>query len=293
MTRIPSGKKRRAKRRSPLGSSIPQAGEAVEASGRGTLCSKASAVRRDADTSGGIAMDAREGRLSSPRDPWPRAAPGAGAPRPVASSWERRLATTARKPGAAPGSPQFAASLARFTAAINRIAANSGVNGYELRNEILVEMEKDRVRYENGRALEGYSAERLFEDARRSSANHRRTLARNLNTDSGQARPANVCAHHVVASKDIRAEDSRDVIFEFGIAINDCDNGVYLPRFKNVKVPSMPKAPVHGPIHTARYHAAVAGRLILREPQDAAACRAILRKIKKDIVAGSFPWREE
>lgn len=211
----------------------------------------------------------------------------------MAQTWERRLATSARKPGAAPGSKQFAASLARFTAAMNRIAANSGVNGYELRNEILIEMEKERVRYENGRTLEGYSAERLFEEAKRASANHRRTLARNLNAESGKERPNNVCAHHIVASKDIRAEDSRDIIFGWGIAINDCDNGVYLPRFKNVPVPSMPDAPLHGPIHTARYHGAVAGRLIFGEPVDAAACRAILRLIKKQLVAGSFPWREE
>lgn len=203
------------------------------------------------------------------------------------------MATSARKPGAAPSSKQFAASLARFTVAINRIAANSGVNGYELRNEILLEMEKARVRYENGRTLEGYSAERLFEDAKRASANHRRTLARNLNAESGKERPDNVCAHHVVASKDIRADDSRDIIFGWGIAINDCDNGVYLPRFKNVPVPSMPEAPLHGPIHTVRYHGAVAGRLIFGEPEDAAACRAILRLIKKQLVAGSFPWREE
>lgn len=45
--------------------------------------------------------------------------------------------------------------------------------------------------------------------------------------------------------------------------------------------------------HTPRYYAAVAGRLILGEPQDAAACRAILRTIKKQIVGGSFPRREE
>ncbi len=203
------------------------------------------------------------------------------------------MATTAKKPGFAPGDAKFAASLARFTAAINRIAANSGVNGYELRNEILLDMEKERVRYENGQTIEGYSAERLFEDAKRASANHRRTLARNLNAETGKERPDNVCAHHVVASKDMRADEARDVIFGWGIAINDSDNGVYLPRFKNIPVPSMPKAPLHGPIHTARYHGMVTGRLVLGDPEDAAACRAILRTIKKQIVAGSFPWREE
>ena len=89
------------------------------------------------------------------------------------------MAKTARKPGARPGSAEFNVMLARFTAAVNRIAANSGANGYEVRNRLLLEAEKDRVRYENGRTLDGYSAARLFQDAKRASANHRRTLARN------------------------------------------------------------------------------------------------------------------
>ena len=183
--------------------------------------------------------------------------------------------------------------MARFTAATNRIAANSGGNGYELRNEFLQEMEKERVRYENGRTLEGCSAERLFEDAKRASANHRRTLARNLNAESGTERPDNACAHHVVASKDDRAKESRDVIFKCGIGINDTDNGAYLPRFKNIPVPGMPDAPLHGPIHTDRYFTAVAGRLIFGAPQDTPACRLIMQTIKKQLVAGSFPWRQK
>ena len=157
------------------------------------------------------------------------------------------MATTARSPDQRSGTPEFTASLTRFTEAINRIAANSSLNGYNLRNEILVEMEKERVRYENGRTLDGYSAARLFEDARRKTGNHRRTLARNLDCESSQKRVADVCAHHVVASSDVRADDSRDIIFKWGIGINDADNGVYLPRLKNVPVPSMPNAPVHAP----------------------------------------------
>lgn len=203
------------------------------------------------------------------------------------------MATIIRKPALRPGTSEFTASVARLTTAINRIAANSGLNTYELRNEILVEMKKERVRYENGRTLDGYSAARLFEDARRKTGNHRRTLARNLDRESSQKRVADVCAHHVVASSDVRADDSRDIIFKWGIGINDADNGVYLPRLKNVPVPSMPNAPVHGPIHTTRYHAAVAARLIFGDPQDSAACRAILRVIKKNLIDGSFPWREE
>ncbi len=203
------------------------------------------------------------------------------------------MASTNRRAALRPGSAEFAASLARFTAAVNRIAANSGVNGYELRNELLLEMEKDRVRYENGRTLPGYSAAKLFEDAKRASANHRRTLARNLNADSGAERPKNVCAHHIVASKDSRADESREIIFKWGIGINDTDNGVYLPRFKNIPVPSLPDAPLHGPIHTARYYSAVAQRFMFNEPTDTLSCREVLRGIKEDLVDGSFPWREE
>lgn len=208
-------------------------------------------------------------------------------------SWERDLAKTARKPVPRPGSLEFNRSLERFTVAINRIAANSArTNAYQLRNELLLEMEKQRVRYQNGRTLDGYSAQRLFEDARR-TGNHRRTLARNLDAQSGLPRPEHACAHHIVAGQDKRAKDSRDVIFKWGVGINDADNGVYLPRFKNVPVPSMPDAPIHGPIHTDRYHGAVALRLIFEEPQEAEACRGILRDIKEELIDGSFPWRDE
>ena len=89
-------------------------------------------------------------------------------------------ANNARKRGIASDDADFAASLSRFTFVINRIAANSGITAYELRNEILAELKKERIRYENGRTLDGYSAARLYEDARRKASNHRRTLARNL-----------------------------------------------------------------------------------------------------------------
>ena len=192
-----------------------------------------------------------------------------------------------------PGTPEFAEALARFTATVNRIAANGGSNAYELRNEALQEMEKERVRYENGRTIEGCAAERLFEDAKRASANHRRALARNLNAESGEERPENVCAHHVVASKDDRAKESRAVIFKWGIGINDADNGVYLPRFKNIPVPDLPNAPLHGPIHTDRYYTAVAARLTFGAPSDTPSCRLILQTVEKQLVAGSFPWRQK
>ena len=190
------------------------------------------------------------------------------------------------------GREAFARSLIRFTVAINRIAANSpAVNAYSLRNEILLEMEKRRIRYRDGRTLEGYAAKRLFEDARR-IRNHRRTLARNMDAQSGQSRPDSVCAHHIVATQDIRAEESRTIIFGWGIGINDADNGVYLPQFAGTPVPSMPDAPLHGPIHTARYHSNVLFRLGFGESDDREGGRAILRDIKQELTDGSFPWRE-
>ena len=202
------------------------------------------------------------------------------------------MAANAHKRAATAAESKLASSVEKLTVAINQIAANSpGGNGYQLRNEILIESDKERVRYENGRTIDGYAAKRLFEDAKR-VANHRRTLARNIDRDAGQARPASVCAHHIVASQDSRAHESRKIIFGWGIGINDVDNGVYLPRFKNIVVPSMPNAPLHGPIHTARYHANVLFRLGFAHADDGHGGRAILRDIKDDLINGSFPWSE-
>lgn len=185
-----------------------------------------------------------------------------------------------------------AANITKLTMSINRIAANNpDVNGYGLRNEILIEREKQRIRYENGRTLDGYSTKRLFEDAKRTK-NHRRTLARNLDRDTGRILPLAVCAHHIVASQDLRAKESRDIIFGHGIGINDAVNGVYLPRFANTVVPSMPDAPLHSLIHTARYHANVLARLEFGQTEDAEGCRVILRDVKDDLVNGAFPWGE-
>jgi hypothetical protein len=118
-----------------------------------------------------------------------------------------------------------------LTIGANRIASNTpDANGYELRNEVLERARKQRIAYENGKTKEACSAELLFADAGRKGS-HRRTLARNIDKEAGAARPAAVCAHHVVASQDTRAADSRTRIFACGIGINDVDNGVYLPRF--------------------------------------------------------------
>ena len=122
--------------------------------------------------------------------------------------------------------------------AANRISGNSpGANSYELRNEIL---NRERIRYESdGKTVDGYTADQLFENAK-GAGNHRRTLARNIDKGFGVARPAAVCAHHIVASQDIDANLARELIFACGIGINDVDNGVYLPRFKTFRCRACP-----------------------------------------------------
>jgi hypothetical protein len=179
-------------------------------------------------------------------------------------------------------------STLALTIAANRIAGNSpGLNSYELRNEIL---NRERIRYEsNGETVSGYTADQLYENAR-GKGNHRRTLARNLDKSSGVARPAAVCAHHIVASQDLEASLARELLFACGIGINDVDNGVYLPRFESVPVPGLPNATLHGPIHTTRYHLAVFARLRMLPHGEQLPTREALRDMKDDMIAGVFPY---
>ena len=228
-------------------------------------------------------MDAFEGRLPTPRDPWPRASPGDGGPWPVARTWETTLAGNAQEKAAA-----SAADILALTLAANQIAANnSGTNGYALRNELL---ESRRIRYESdGKTAGIHKVQQLREDALR-KARHSRTLGRNLDKASGVARPAAVCAHHIVASQDLDARLARGWIFGCNIAINDVDNGVYLPGFRHVAVPIMPNATLHTIIHTARYHLAVYSRFLGLPKGEPDPTRLALRDMRDDMVAGVFPF---
>ena len=185
---------------------------------------------------------------------------------------------------------ETAQDILALTIGANRIASNTpDANGYELRNEVLERARKHRIAYENGKTKEAYSAELLFADAVR-KGNYRRTLARKIDKEAGAARPVAVCAHHVVASQDTRANHSRTRIFACGIGINDVDNDVYLPRFKNVAVPSLPNAPLHGPIYAERYHVAVFARLLQAPADDQVATRVAMKDMKADLIDGVFPF---
>jgi hypothetical protein len=194
----------------------------------------------------------------------------------------------------------------------NQIAANHpGLNPYELRNDILVEQEKDRICAENGQPAPARRPQRFFArydakgktlettatytpvqletDADREGANHRRTLDRNLKKD-GQARVADVCAHHIVASGHPDAYRSRRMLFGWGIGINDADNGVFLPAYLSSNVPTLPNAVAHDRLRaSARYYLRVEARLRVVDKTSQPAGRGALRKMRGEMVAGSFP----
>ncbi len=178
-----------------------------------------------------------------------------------------------------------------LTTSVNRISSNSrDVNPYEIRNGILIEEAKERVRYQNGKTVLPASAQQLFANAQRRDYNHRRTLSRNIVADAIAPRPANACAHHIVALKHEDAELARRRLFGWSIGINDADNGVFLPRWANKPLASHPNAPQHEPVHSPLYFSTVYARLRSAEAKDSEAGRARLKTIKAQLQAGSFPW---
>lgn len=179
---------------------------------------------------------------------------------------------------------QLRVNAARITGRLNPNAAV---------NDVVLEASKAAVRYKNGMTLP-MNAERLLADARRQRARHSTTLAQNMASASID-RPKGVAAHHIVAHADSRAFPSQELLSGWGIAINDEDNGVYLPRFKKSVVAGMPDAIKHAALHTGLCHLEVHARLVDIDP-DAAhrrAGREALRGIKPQLLDGTFPCRIE
>lgn len=176
-----------------------------------------------------------------------------------------------------------------------RIGANQiakGPEAYEIGNETILRKRKREVLYKNGVTLP-VTAERLMAEAERKTR-HSAKLARNMK-DAGQGRPVDaapkeVSAHHIVAAMDTRAEQSRMRLFGWRIGINDVDNGVFLPAYKNTAVSSLPNATKHVIVHTDTYHLNVRARLRVVPSDDHAEGRLALRQIKKELVDGVFPY---
>lgn len=167
------------------------------------------------------------------------------------------------------------------------------MNAQAVANAQILESKKSDIRYKNGRTLRA-SASKLLADARRKELEHSAILSDNMIAD-GQTRPGDVAAHHIVSWSDPPAFDSQQLLFGWGIGINDVDNGAYLPRFKKTVVDTLPNARKHSPPHTYIYHAQVYGRLLRIEPErkHSETARKTLRNIKAELVAGTFPYRKE
>lgn len=174
-------------------------------------------------------------------------------------------------------------------------AAVTQANPVEVINRYKIEESKDQVRYKNGQTLplraRKLFANALLVDAGRSSR-HPRILSRNM-IASNQTRPSGVAAHHIVAAKDDRARTSRIIIFGWRIAINDTDNGVFLPRWRNSEVAELPHAIKHSVLHTDMYYLEVFARLNPVLKKDSRGGRAKLKEIRQELIDGVFPYIPE
>ena len=181
-------------------------------------------------------------------------------------------------------------NMVAMTAAMNQSLAMSDLNAYSVRNTAIIARKKRSILYKNGYTLPA-SAERLLAEAQ-GSIRHSRKLGRNLRqAHPTTTRPAGTDAHHIVASDAVAAHPSRVLIFAVGIGINDADNGVVLPRGKNMPVASLPDAAPHQHIHTSTYHANVVAELYgADDVGDAAEVRGILRSIGGRLVRGQFAF---
>lgn len=108
-------------------------------------------------------------------------------------------------------------------------------------------------------------------------------MARNIEKAGLTSRPAESCAHHIVALAHREAHRSRLRLFSWSIGINDADNGVFLPR-NGVGLPGFPHAAHHTPFHSPDYHLAV--WLRLRSVDGEQAGRVQLRAIKTRLLDG-------
>lgn len=172
-----------------------------------------------------------------------------------------------------------------ITLAANEIAVGDPqANPYETRNALLEARRVARVRYKNGVTLPAPAA-KLRADAER-KVRHSRILERNIRNATGQMRHPEADTHHVVAQADSRAKGSRNLLFRWGIGINDADNGLYLRKTWKSRVPDQDSATAHDSIHTLAYHLAVFARL--ESNDNNVGGRAELRDIKREIISDSF-----
>jgi A nuclease family of the HNH/ENDO VII superfamily with conserved AHH len=104
---------------------------------------------------------------------------------------------------------------------------------------------------------------------------------------SGLRRPPGYEAHHIVAgnSKYEAADEGRKILRNFGIRINDPENGVWLPASK--KSPNPDGLAVHRPLHSYEYMDAVTEALKMATTKQQAI--DILQSIGRALQSGGYP----
>lgn len=162
----------------------------------------------------------------------------------------------------------------------------------EFRSVILEEVIKTTEGKSKGKPREQIVFERL---KRREARKHYKNLAKNLR-NAKITRPVNTAGHHIVSWHDVRAEDAREILRQFGIEIDSQYNGVYLPLYKkHVPHKSMPKAYPHTTIHTGLYYVNVTSYLVSQTRIEGTTKEDIidvLREIAEDLRNGSFPLHQ-
>ena len=80
------------------------------------------------------------------------------------------------------------------------------------------------------------------------------------------------------------------MLYEWGIAINDADNGVFLPASALAKPDELKNAVGHHDVHrSALYYSRVESRLLDADPTSQVSGRTALRTMRADMLSGVFP----
>ncbi|MCX7748254.1 MAG: S8 family serine peptidase [Clostridia bacterium] len=117
------------------------------------------------------------------------------------------------------------------------------------------------------------------------SRSHSKILRDNLKYDPvfGMKEPSyKNAAHHIVAWKDARAAEARDILRRFDIGIDDAVNGVFLPTQRGVS-----SAAYHPSLHTNAYYTNLTN--MMRNCTSRKDAIQALTNIRKMLLNGTFP----
>lgn len=168
-------------------------------------------------------------------------------------------------------------------------ASEGDTNRYGDRNALLETRRKAQVCYKNGITAPRTSALRLRRNAEL-AIDHSEILGRNIKAATGKERHLEADSHHIVARLARRADGSRKILFKSNIGINDADNGMYLRRTWDSRVPGQKRATAHQNLHSPKYHDAVLLELSLAFRAGTHTVRPTLQNIKSKILADTFDY---